>query len=243
MTPEGTVQQIETSLLLGIQFDEFDFRLFLREYHRHLRNRFPSDSFPSYSPSVVLNELIPRYEERCDDGRAGRRHQALRKYAKTTHRLDLALTGSDYGQFEQRTSPYSIDRMFYHLGRRLISAKVQVEHPGYNPYRSTRQLSIPFVRDHLDELLELVPDYLWWAMHDQRDMIANILAPEQMAEVRRRIELAGFKLDNFGLYLTTRECLLLPDEVDEIGDVEDPKKKPASPGNDDDKQRATTAKG
>ncbi len=215
MTPEGTVQQIQTSLVLGIQFDEFDFRLFLREYHRNLRNRFPDQSFPAYSPAVVLDSLIARYEENCADGRAGRRFQALRDYAQRAHRLDLALTGSDYGELEQRTSPYNFDRTFYHLGCELVSAQVRMEFPGYNPYRSTRRLSIPFVRDHMDDLLELVPDYLWWAMHDKRDGMTNILAPEQLAELRRRIELAGFKLDNFGLYLTTQEYVFLPGELDD----------------------------
>ncbi len=216
MTPEGTIQQIETCLLLGIQFDEFDFRLFLREYHRNLRNRFPSEDLPAYSPSVVLDSLIPKYERHCGDGRAGRRHEALQRYAKKAHRLDLALTGSDYGELEQRTSPYNFDRTFYHLGCELVSGRVSMEYPGYNPYRSTRQLSIPFVRDHLDMLLEVVPDYLWWVMHDQRDSMINILAPEQLAQLRRRIELAGFKLDNFGLYLTTRECLFLPGEQGDV---------------------------
>ena len=215
MTPEGTIQQIATSLLLGIQFDEFDFRLFLREYHRNLKNRFPSEDLPEFDPEVVLNSLIARLEPDCDDGRAGRPYQALNAYARRAHRLDLALTGSDYGQLEQRDGPYNFDRVFYHVGRRLISADIRMDYPGYNPYRSTRRLSIPFVRDHLGDLLELVPDYLWWAMHDQRDAITNILAPEQIDEVRRQIELAGFKLDNFGLYLTTQECIFLPGELDD----------------------------
>lgn len=214
MTPDGTVQQIETSLILGIQFDEFDFRLFLREYHRDLRNRFPDKSFPAYSPAVVLNNLITTFEEKCKDGRAGRRFEALNDYATRAHRLELALTGSDYGELEQRISPYNFDRTFYHLGHELVNARVQMEYPGYNPYRSTRKLSISFVRDHLDDLLELVPDYLWWAMHDQRDIMANILSPEKLDDIRRQIELAGFKLDNFGLYLTTRESVFLPGELD-----------------------------
>lgn len=224
MTPEGTVQQIQTSLILGIQFDDFDFRLFLREYHRNLRTRFPDESFPAYSPATVLNDLIPRYEQDCDDERAGRRYEALQAYAQRAHRLDLALTGSDYGPLEQRTSPYGCNRMFYHLGRQLVSARLQVDHPGYNPYRSTRELNISFVRDNLDDLLELAPDYLWWSMHDQRDVIANALSPEQQQEIRRRIELAGFKLDAFGLYLTTRECLLMPGETED--DVDEPDAKP-----------------
>lgn len=218
MTPEGTVQRIQTSLLLGIQFDEFDFRLFLREYHRNLRNRFPDQSFPAYSPAIVLDSLITQYEDRCDDGRAGRRFEALHRYARRAHRLDLALTGSDYGELEQRTSPYNFDRTFYHLGCELVSAEVKMDFPGYNPYRSTRKLSVSFVRDHLDDVLEFVPDYLWWAMHDQRDQMANMLVPEQLNELRRRIELAGFKLDKFGLYLTTRECVYLPGELSDDED-------------------------
>ncbi len=218
MTPEGTIQQIETSLLLGIQFDEFDFRLFLREYHRNLQNRLPSKELPEFTPAVVLNKLIARYEKDCDDERAGRRYEALNHYANRAHRLDLSLTGSDYGQLEQRDGPYDFDRIFYHLGRRLISADVRMEFPGYNPYRSTRQLSIPFVRDNLDDLLELVPDYLWWAMHDQRDIINEVLSSEKIDEVRRQIELAGFKLENFGLYLTTHESVFLPGELDDEAD-------------------------
>ncbi len=209
MKPEGTIQQIQTSLTLGIQFDEFDFRLFLRDYHRELRSRFPEESFPAYSPSLVLNSLIDRYED------GAHRHKVLSAYAQRAHRLQLALTGSDYGPLEQRVSPYSFDRAFYHLGREMVSAQVQMEYPGYNPYRSTRKLSIAFVRDHLDEMLELLPDYLWWAMHDQRDIMLNILAPEHLEQVRRRIELAGFKLDNFGLYLSTHETLLTAEEVNQ----------------------------
>lgn len=210
MIPEGTVQQIQTSLVLGVQLDEFDFRLFLRDYHRHLRARHPDQSFPAYNPATVLDSLIARYEPGCDDGRAGRRFEALARYARQTHRLDLALTGSDYGVLEQRGSPYNFDRTFYHLGRELVSADIDMDYPGYTPYRSTRRLKISFVREHIDDLLELLPDYLWWAMHDQRDGLSNILAPEQLAQVRRRIELAGFKVDRFGLYLTTRQWLLTP---------------------------------
>ena len=88
-----------------------------------------------------------------------------------------------------------------------------MDFPGYNPYRSTRFLDVDFVSQHLDQVLELVPDYLWWSMHDQRDIIVNILAPEQLEKVRRRIELAGFNVESFGLYLTSHEHLFLPEEV------------------------------
>ncbi len=220
MTPEGTIQQIETNLLLGIQFDESNFRHFLREYHRSLRNRFPSEEIPDFSPAVVLNTLIARHEEHCDDGRAGRRYEALRAYAHRAHRLDLALTGSDYGQLEQRDAPYNFDRVFYHVGRKLVTAGVRMEYPGYNPYRSTRKLDISFVRENLDDLLELVPDYLWWAMHDQRELMARMLDPQKIDETRRQIELAGFDLDNFGLYLTNQECIFLPGELDDEADAQ-----------------------
>ena len=215
MTARGAIQVVRTTLTLGIQFDDFDFRLFLREYHRDLRTRFSNENFPAYTPAVVLDQLIPRYEPACVNGIAGGRHVALREFTQRIHRLDLNLTGSDFGPFEQRDSPYSFDRAFYHLGREVASARVKMEFPGYNPYRSTRQINIPFLRENLDDVIELLPDYLWWSMHDQKDVLANVLAPEQLNEVRRRIELSGYKVDNFGLYLTTMETLHLDsDKID-----------------------------
>lgn len=205
-------QVIHTSLVLGCQLDEFDFRLFLRDYHRELRSRAPGESFPAYSPTLVLDSLIFRYERDCAPDVAGCRYHALRQFAQRAHRLDLCLTASDYGPIEQRKSPYNIDRATYHLGRELATATLKMDYPGYNPYRSTRQLNIPFVRDHVEHLLEFVPDYLWWSMHDQKDVIANALAPEQIDELRRRLELAGYKLDGFGLYMTTLEVVHLPAE-------------------------------
>ncbi len=215
MTPAGATQVIRTTLTLGIQFDDFDYRLFLREYHKDLRSRFDSDDFPAYTPNAVLEELLPRYEPSCADGVAGGRLSALSGFAQRVHRLDLNLTGSDFGPYEQRQTPYSFDRAFYHLGREIASAKVKMEYPGYNPYRSTRRLNVRFVREHLDEVLEFLPDYLWWAIHDQQDVLANVLSPEQQAEVRRRIHSSGYKIESFGLYLTTMETLHL--EEDEVG--------------------------
>ncbi len=215
MTPPGAIQVVRTTLTLGIQFDDFDYRLFLREYHRDLRSRFQNDNFPAYTPAVVLDELIPRYEPTCVSGAAGGRHEALRQFAQRVHRLDLNLTGSDFGPFEQRQSPYSFDRAFYHLGREVATGRVKMEFPGYNPYRSTRQINVRFLRENLEDVIELLPDYLWWSMHDQRDALANVLAPEQLAEVRRRIELSGYKVENFGLFLTTMETLHLDgDKID-----------------------------
>lgn len=214
-TARGAIQVIRTTLTLGIQFDDFDYRLFLREYHRDLRTRFQNENFPAYTPNVVLDQLIPRYEPSCAEGVAGGRHEALRQFAQRVHRLDLNITGSDFGPFEQRQSPYSFDRAFYHLGREVASARVKMEFPGYNPYRSTRQINIRFLRENLDDVLELLPDYLWWSIHDQKDILDNVLAPEQLAEVRRRIELSGYKVENFGLYLTTMETLHLEgDDID-----------------------------
>lgn len=209
MTARGAIQVVRTTLTLGIQFDDFDYRLFLREYHRDLRARFQNDNFPAYTPTAVLDDLIPHYEPMCMDGIAGGRHDALKQFAQRVHRLDLNLTGSDFGPFEQRNSPYSFDRAFYHLGREVATARVKMEFPGYNPYRSTRQINIPFIRDNLDHVIELLPDYLWWSLHDQKDVLSNALAPEQLGEVRRRIELSGYKADSFGLYLTTMETLHL----------------------------------
>ncbi len=212
MIPEGTNLSITTSLVLGVQFDEFDYRYFLRNYHARLRERFPEETIPAYSAQAVIDSLMVRYEPECAEGAAGGRWRALRSFAQQAHRLDLCLTGSDFGPFEKRRSPYRFDRSVYHLGRCLATAQISLEFPGYNPYRSTRQLDIPFVREHLDGLLDTLPDYLWWELHDQQDMIRNILAPEQLHEVRRRLERAGFKLDNFGLYMSTMETLVLPEQ-------------------------------
>lgn len=207
----GDVQKlrVETSLLLGIQLDEFDFRLFLREYHRDLRRRFPDEKLPAYDPNVVLDELIPTLEE-CQDGEdAGGRLAALKDFARREYRLDIGLTGADYGPMERRSSPYEFDRVFYHLGLEVVSASVQMDAPGYNPYRSTRQLDIPFTREYVGDVLDFLPDYLWWEIHDKTDVIENVLAPEQLHDVRKRIERCDYKLDNFGLYVTTMEIMHL----------------------------------
>lgn len=211
MTPEGTQLKIRTSLVLGVQFDEFDYRLFLRHYHAELRERFAEESIPAYAPQVLLDSLMLRLEPDCTSSRAGSRFEALSAHAQRAHRLDLCLTGSDFGDFEKRRSPYRFDRAVYHLGRCLVAAEIEMDYPGFNPYRSTRKLDIPLVRDHLDGLLDVLPDYLWWELHDQKDMVGNILAPEQLFEVRQQIERAGFKLDQFGLYLTTLESLVVPE--------------------------------
>ncbi|QDG53350.1 hypothetical protein FIV42_22155 [Persicimonas caeni] len=210
MIPEGTYLSINTSLVLGIQFDEVDYRRFLRDYHADLRKRFSSQSVPAYAPHVVLDSLMLRLEPDCSMRAAGSRWRALQAFADKAHRLDLCLTGSDFGDFEKRRSPYHFDRSVYHLGRCLVSAQLTMEFPGYNPYRSTRKLDIPFMRENLDGMLDYLPDYLWWELHDQKDMVRNILAPEQLFEVRRRLERAGYKLDQFGLYLTNMETLRVP---------------------------------
>ena len=211
MTPEGTQLYIMTSVVLGLQFEEFEFRLFLRDYHRDLRQQHPVQSFPPYSPQLVLDALIQQFDGEHDEGGLGR-YGALRAFAQRSHRLDLCVNASDYGAMERRKSPLDIGRTSWFLGRELIHARLTLDFPGYNPYRSPRRLHVPMVREHIEHLLELLPDYLWWEAHDQADAIRNGLAPEKLAEVRRRLEIAGFqKLDKFGLYLTSFERLLVPD--------------------------------
>ena len=210
MTPEGTQLHIMTSMVLGVKFEEFDFRLFLRDYHRDLRQQHPVQSFPPYSPQLVLDALIQEYDEQHDEHALGR-YGALRAFAQRRHRLDLCISATDYGTLERRKSPFEIARTSWFLGRELIQARLTLDYPGYNPYRAPRRLHVPLVREHIEHLLELLPDYLWWEAHDQNDSVRNGLAPEKLAEVRRRVELAGFqKLDSFGLYLTSFERLLLP---------------------------------
>lgn len=204
---QGAHHVIRTNLVVGVQFDDFDYRLFLREYHKDLSSRFGGEDFPAYAPGVVLDELIPLYEPTGVSGVAGGRYEALRHYALRVHRLDLSMTASDFGPFEQRRSPYNFDRAFYHLGRVVCSARLKMEFPGYNPFRATRQWDIDFVRDNLDNVFEMMPDYMWWAMHDQREAILGALAADQLHEVKRRVEAAGYKTASFGLYLTTFESL------------------------------------
>jgi hypothetical protein len=211
MRPQGAHHLIRTQLVLGVQLDDFDYRLFLREYHKDLRSRFPSDDFPAYAPNDVLDSLMSlEPNDMC--GKAGGRFEALRQFALRSSRLDFAMTASDFGRFEQRHSPYRFDRAFYHLGRVICSARLKMEYTGYNPFKATRQWNIDFVREYLDDIFEVMPDYLWWAMHDQRDSIANALMPEQLDEARRRIESAGYKVNSLGLYLTTLETMHAPDE-------------------------------
>ncbi len=212
MITKGAHHLIRTQLVLGVQLDDFDYRLFLREYHKDLRTRFPSEDFPAYAPNDVLDSLIPRLEPQGLGKTAGGRFEALRRFALRTNRLDLAMTASDFGSFEQRNSPYSFDRASYHLGRVVCSARLKMEYPGYNPFKATRQWKVDFVRDHLDDVFEVMPDYMWWAMHDQRDSIANALLPEQLDEARRRIQSAGYKVQSLGLYLTTLETMHASDE-------------------------------
>ena len=212
MTAKGSRQLVRTSLVLGVQFDEFDYRLFLREYHRDLRQRHGFENFPAYSPRIVLDTLMTRADPACEGDPPGGRYLALRAFARRAHRLHLCLTAADYGKLEQRASPYSFDRAFYHFGREITGATLSMDFPGHSPYRSTRRLHIPFVREHIDRIVDFLPDYLWWAMHDQRDMVCNVLSPEKLHEVRRLIDAAGFKLETFGLYLTTFEVVLMPGE-------------------------------
>jgi hypothetical protein len=212
ITPSGSIQTIRTSFTLGIQLDELDYKVFLREYYRDLRNKLGAETFPSFAPNTVLEILMPRFEPACATGRPGGRMIALREFAQRVYRMDLSLTTSDYGALEKRRSPYSADRATYYLGRELAAGTIHTDFPGYNAYRSSRRLNIPFVREGLDHLIECLPDYLWWALQDQRDMVCNALAPEQLHVMRSRIESAGYNVDSFGLYLNTFELIQSPGE-------------------------------
>lgn len=212
MTKRGAHQVVRSSLMIGIQLDDIDYRNFLKEYHRDLEERFPSEEFPEFAPNTVLETLITKLEPEAADSHAGCRYDVMKAFAQKHHRLDLAMTASDFGPFEQRRSPYSFDRAYYHLGRTICSARLKMEFPGYNPYRSTRKWDLEFVRQNLDNVFEILPDYLWWSLHDQRDAIENALADEQLQQVQRSIEASGYKIQNFGLYLSTLETLHLEEE-------------------------------
>ncbi|MEC9398716.1 MAG: hypothetical protein VYE40_05315 [Myxococcota bacterium] len=209
---KGTKLLVQTSLVVGVQFSEFDFRLFLREYHKDLRQRFSFEGFPAYSPAIVLDTLMGRLEESCKQDEAGGRLVALRDYTQRAFRLQLGVTGTEYGKWEQRSSPYSFDRATYHLGREIARGELLMDYPGYNPYRSTRKLDIDFLRENIDDVLEFLPDYLWWATQDRRDQVRNVLSPEKLLEIERAIESSGFPLESFGLYLSTFEAIVHSEE-------------------------------
>ena len=211
MAPRGALHVIQTSLVVGVQFDDVNFRLFLGEYLRDLRSRYPEVA-QDYSVSAVLDELIPRFEPDGITGIAGGRYQVLRDFARRVHRLDLSMTASDFGPFEQRKSPYNFDRSYYHLGCEAVRSQLKMEFPGYNPYRSTRQWSIDFVRQNFDQVLEVLPDYLWWSMHDRRDEVLEALSESALKETEQRIASAGYNVDSFGVYLTTLETLHMEGE-------------------------------
>ena len=213
MTEPGTKLLVQTSLMVGVQFSEFDYRLFLREYHKDLRQRFTFEGFPAYSPKIVLDTLMGRLEPGCEPERAGGRTEALRAYTKRAYRLQLGITASEYGKWDQRASPFSFDRATYHIGREVARGELQMDYPGYNPYRSTRKLDIEFLRENVDAVLDFLPDYLWWATQDRRDHIQNVLAPEKLLEIERTIEFAGFSLESFGLYLSTFEAIIHPGDA------------------------------
>lgn len=204
----GAQQTVRTCLVLGVQLDESGFIRLLRSYHDDLASRFgDNDSFPAFSPGLVLNLLMPKYELKEQVEQAGGRAQAMRDFVRRQWRMQLALNMSDLGALEQRSSPYALDRSDYFIGREIASASMTQDYPNLNPYRSSRRLHIPLVRHHLEHILELMPDYLWWSLHEQQDAISNVLTPEKLHEVRRQIERAGFSVDSFGLYLSTFETV------------------------------------
>ncbi len=209
---------IRTSLMLGTQLDALEFRAFLRDYHRDLRQRFPNDSLPAYSPTIVLESLIPRYEHDPHTSPAWLRYEALRAAARRQYHLQLGLAMADHGPFERRVSPYHIDRAVYLLGEELAHGTMSGTAGLQSPYRSLRRLNIPALREGMDWVMELLPDYMWWALHDQRHAVRNALAPELLHQVRDRIERAGFQVESFGLYLSTFE--LITEEAQPPGEPE-----------------------
>ena len=208
--PPRAQQTIRTSLVLGAPLHGQELAAFLIAYYEHLRQlaHDPPD-FPAFSPGMVLNLLMLRHDPICAQSVAGSRAQALRDFARERYRLQLSIAMSDFGPLEQRASPYNPDRATYLMGREIASASVVLDYPSHSPYRTLRRLHIPLVRQHFAQVLELMPDYLWWSFQDQHDAVRNVLAPEKLHEVRRQIERAGFDVASFGLYLSTFETVAL----------------------------------
>ena len=195
---------VETYLVLGTQLDRTDHQRLLDAYVK----RVAPDRVGTFDPiDDVLSKLLPEVEPTYKSGVAGCVAQALRRFSQSQFSLDLRITGTDYGPFEQRTAPYRVDRTFFHLGFSILAAKVEMEFPGYSPYSASRQLNIPVFREHFDAISDLLPDYIWWEVHDQKDDIKEALELQSLAEKRKAIADAGFDVSSFGLHLVTFQTL------------------------------------
>lgn len=200
---------IETSLVLGTQLDKTGHRQFLDSYVK----RVAPDKIGSYENiDDVLTKILPEIELDYEKGKAGCVKTALRRFANSQYDLDIRLTGTDYGPFEQRTSPYRVDRTLFHLGFPILTASVEMEFPGYSPYSASRKLDIRIFRENFDPIVDLLPDYLWWEAHDRKEEISDALDVVSLAEKRKAIADAGFSVNSFGLYLVTFQTLHIAEQ-------------------------------
>ncbi len=195
---------VETFLMLGTQLGPKDHQRLLEAYVERVA---PERAGTFDQIGDVLTQLVPEVEPGYKAGVAGCVAQALRQFTQSQFDLDLRITGTDYGPFEQRTDPYRIDRTFFHLGFSILTAKVEMEFPGYSPYSASRQLDIPIFREHFEAISDILPDYLWWEVHDRKDTIIEALDLHSLSQKRRAIADAGFDVSTFGLYLVTFQTL------------------------------------
>ena len=198
-------QIVESSLILGIQFDEVQHRAFLSEYVNRVA---PNTTVPEEIDDV-LTGLIPQVEPDYRPGVAGSVLSALRRFTASRYELDLRITGRDYGPVDPRLSPYRVERTSYHIGTVLLDTRVEMEFPGYAPYATSRKWDIPAMREHFDRVIDFLPDYLWWALQDRRGSIQEQLELKNLAATRRAIAKCGFPVTEFGLYLTSFQKLLV----------------------------------
>ncbi len=195
---------LETCLVLGTQLDRTNHRRLLEAYVARVA---PTQGGTFEPIDKVLSDLLPEVEPDFKPGVAGCVSQALRRFTQSQYSLDIRLTGTDYGPFEQRTAPYRVDRTFFHLGFSILSAKVDMEFPGYSPYSASRMLDIPLFREHFESVSDLLPDYIWWEAHDRKEQIKKALDLQSLSEKRKAIADAGFDVSSFGLYLVTFQTL------------------------------------
>ena len=194
--------RIESSIILGIQMSQEEYDMLWTAIGQKIGVAC-SDVNHVQTTGIASH---PSHEE----GDAGCVLSILDRYCNEKYDgLVLRLTGSDYGPFEKRDQPYRNDRAFYHLGFEIAAATIEMEYPGYSPFRSTRTLDVGFLRDDYDTAIEFLPDYLWWELQGNGAVIRDALDLDALVVARKTLADFGFNLDNFGLYLTSFETLHL----------------------------------
>lgn len=203
---------VRHALIVGVQLDDVGYRHLMSEYHADLVARFPDEDLVDEAPNTILDEVIPRLDPVASVRTGGAVFDALEEFCRSSWRLDLGMTASDFGTREKRVGPYRFDRAQYHLGHRLVAGAVASAFPSSCPYRRSRHIPLDWAREHQTQWHELLPDALWWAFNDAPERVEEGLSESAIDELQERLTDAGFATGSLGLYLSTLETVHDADE-------------------------------